>query len=285
MAFIEPSLASSDPTLLSSIREEYHKGVVYLMAQSSCPGLSQEELMVFKEEFGPSAFVCHIRGCERSVVGYSTANGLRDHEARHQGLLKCSEASCPYNHVGFSSSKQLKAHQRKLHLASVQKEIPRTILRKRPPDHAHMGRPRAAPVGNAHGDLEVDAVAPHYKKTGQDWYAIFNPQVQRVLDVDLVHSLNHESVVCCVRFSHDGKYFATGCNRSAQIFDVQTGEKICVLEDHNASDMTADLYIRSVCFSPDGRYLATGADDKLIRVNSFCIPIPPQLDVTNTDIF
>jgi glucose repression regulatory protein TUP1 len=27
-----------------------------------------------------------------------------------------------------------------------------------------------------------------------------------------------------------------------------------------------DLYIRSVCFSPDGVYLATGAEDKLIRV-------------------
>jgi WD40 repeat protein len=130
-----------------------------------------------------------------------------------------------------------------------------------------MGGPRAPPVGNALGDLEVEAVAPHHKKTGSDWYAIFNPAVQRVLDVDLVHSLTHESVVCCVRFSHDGKYVATGCNRSAQIFDVQTGEKVCVLEDHNAQDMTADLYIRSVCFSPDGRFLATGAEDKLIRVS------------------
>ncbi|PHH62415.1 hypothetical protein CDD81_7134 [Ophiocordyceps australis] len=134
------------------------------------------------------------------------------------------------------------------------------------PDHARMGGPRVPPVGNALGELEVDAVAPHNKKTGADWYAIFNPQVQRVLDVDLVHSLTHESVVCCVRFSQDGKYVATGCNRSAQIFDVQTGEKVCVLEDHNAQDMSADLYIRSVCFSPDGRFLATGAEDKLIRV-------------------
>ncbi|KAF5318264.1 hypothetical protein D9758_018702 [Tetrapyrgos nigripes] len=27
-----------------------------------------------------------------------------------------------------------------------------------------------------------------------------------------------------------------------------------------------DLYIRSVCFSPDGKFLATGAEDKLIRI-------------------
>ncbi|KAF7316020.1 putative TUP1-general transcription repressor [Mycena indigotica] len=33
------------------------------------------------------------------------------------------------------------------------------------------------------------------------------------------------SVVCCVQFSVDGRYLATGCNRSAQIFDVKTGRK------------------------------------------------------------
>ena len=34
-----------------------------------------------------------------------------------------------------------------------------------------------------------------------------------------------DSVVCCVRFSSDGKYLATGCNRTAQIYDTKTGLK------------------------------------------------------------
>ena len=38
-----------------------------------------------------------------------------------------------------------------------------------------------------------------------------------------------------------------------------------MLVDENAPK-TGDLYIRSVCFSPDGKYLATGAEDKQIRV-------------------
>ncbi|CAJ0751072.1 18557_t:CDS:10 [Entrophospora sp. SA101] len=38
-----------------------------------------------------------------------------------------------------------------------------------------------------------------------------------------------------------------------------------VLDDPNV-DKTGDLYIRSVCFSPDGNYLATGAEDKQIRI-------------------
>lgn len=38
-----------------------------------------------------------------------------------------------------------------------------------------------------------------------------------------------------------------------------------VLQDENAG-REGDLYIRSVSFSPDGKYLATGAEDKQIRV-------------------
>ncbi|KAH8821514.1 WD40-repeat-containing domain protein [Xylogone sp. PMI_703] len=131
-----------------------------------------------------------------------------------------------------------------------------------PPDHR---APQYPNVGNALAELDLERLPAHQKKVEADWFAIFNPSVPRVLDVDLVHTLQHESVVCCVRFSHDGKYVATGCNRSAQIFDVVTGQKICILQDDSV-DSVGDLYIRSVCFSPDGRYLATGAEDKLIRV-------------------
>ena len=120
-------------------------------------------------------------------------------------------------------------------------------------------------VGNELSKLNIDDLPPHLKKHGEDWWAIFNPRIPRKLDINLMHTLSHGSVVCCVRFSSDGAYVATGCNRMAQIFDVRSGQCVTTLEDE-ASDKEGDLYIRSVCFSPDGQLLATGAEDKCIRV-------------------
>ncbi|KLO19299.1 WD40 repeat-like protein [Schizopora paradoxa] len=107
--------------------------------------------------------------------------------------------------------------------------------------------------------------SPQPPDSKKNWSVIYNPKVKKRVEVDLVHTLLHESIVCCVRFSADGKFLATGCNRSAQIYDVKTGEKTCVLIDSGCNPQE-DLYIRSVCFSPDGKYLATGSEDRQIKL-------------------
>lgn len=155
---------------------------------------------------------------------------------------------------------------------SVARPTPPPIQNAQPPPlpNAHDGFGYTANdlerIGNQLSDLELDKLPQSLKRQGDDWHAVFNPRVMRRLDVDLVHNLVHQSVVCCVRFSHDGRYVATGCNRSAQIFDVNTGQQVCHLMDNN-TNQDGDLYIRSVCFSPDGKFLATGAEDKIIRVS------------------
>lgn len=141
-------------------------------------------------------------------------------------------------------------------------------------------------------DLDAQNVPASLKKQTDDYYVLYNPALPRDLDVELHCSLDHTSVVCCVRFSNDGEYLATGCNKTTQVFRVSDGALVARLSDDSATQgpqapgstggedeynndansfataktASSDLYIRSVCFSPDGKFLATGAEDRLIRI-------------------
>lgn len=90
------------------------------------------------------------------------------------------------------------------------------------------------------------------------------------MKVSLQNSFTHDSVVCCVRYSWNGDYLATGSNRSAHIFDVNTGQRVAVFSKDDGSEMDdapgSDSYVRAVCFSPDGNWLITGAEDHVVKV-------------------
>ncbi|KIX00631.1 uncharacterized protein Z518_09696 [Rhinocladiella mackenziei CBS 650.93] len=84
------------------------------------------------------------------------------------------------------------------------------------------------------------------------------------LNLSLVHDIAQDSVVACVNFSRDGRYLAVGLCRSARIFDLEDMSNVTELEHGSADD--ADLFVRSVCFSPDGKFLLTGAGDLTLRL-------------------
>jgi len=139
--------------------------------------------------------------------------------------------------------------------------IEQSMNSQQPPAHLP---PQRAPTLSLL-DQDFESTPADYKRQGEDWFAIFNKNVPRQLDVSLLHTFEHPSVVTCVRFSADGKYIATGCKKWAQIFDVKTGARVVTLVD-DLDRVGDDNYVRTLCFSPDGRYLATGAEDKIIRI-------------------
>jgi general transcriptional corepressor TUP1 len=85
--------------------------------------------------------------------------------------------------------------------------------------------------------------------------------------------MDHQSVVCSVRFSPDGSMLATGCHKAARVFDVKTGERKFMVSRHggtgsngNASSEEEGAYVRAVAFSPDCTKLVAGMPHNTIRV-------------------
>ncbi|KAJ3080498.1 general transcription repressor [Quaeritorhiza haematococci] len=88
-------------------------------------------------------------------------------------------------------------------------------------------------------NVDTEIVPAVWKKEGSDWFVIYNPKspsLQKTrLNVDLVHTLVHDS-------------------------GLQAPEE----------EVKGDLYVRSICFSPDSNFIASGAEDRAIRVWDIC---------------
>lgn len=95
---------------------------------------------------------------------------------------------------------------------------------------------------------------------------------------EMHQSMDHQSVVCCVRFSSDGTMMASGCHKTAQVFDVKTGDrKFSVSRPGSSNGANAnganaaaaseadDAYVRAVCFSPDCTKIVAGMPQNTIR--------------------
>lgn len=272
-----------DRTIFSRLTKTFNDFVLRLLAEEDIPGVNKDKLAAFKRSYASSAFRCRYSSCPNATVGFASDQLRAQHEALHLRRQFCKTPSCSWSRIGFQNRKGLEAHMRSVHNEKTTVSIPPKVRRtpenrdcerrEDPPDSIAASSPPSptgagleaeiVDVGNALDDLDIDALPKRFKREGPDWYAIFNPRVRRVLDVYLVHDLPHQSVVCCVRFSSDGLYLATGCNRYARIFDVETA-LLTTLLDHYASN--DDIYVRCVSFSPDGKTLATGSEDKIIRV-------------------
>lgn len=115
------------------------------------------------------------------------------------------------------------------------------------------------------GYMSRESFEAHSQQTGVDWHVIYNPHIPKRVEIDQMHAIEHDEIVCCVRFSSNGQYIATASNKTVKIFETQTGGLVSSLEEqHN----DPESLIRCISFSPDGRFMATSSEDMMIRVST-----------------
>lgn len=112
---------------LAQAMARYLSLVKSLMERTHVTGLSQPELIAFKEAFGPTAFVCSYYGCDHATLGFPTKSQLEAHQVHHEQPLRCYEEGCVYNDVGFPTSRSLQTHKRKQHRSVEVNRVPKRL--------------------------------------------------------------------------------------------------------------------------------------------------------------
>jgi len=234
------------------------------------------------------------------------------HEKKHQRAFRCSIEACHYSVIGFSSAGELRRHRSKIHATPVEEReatTPQFINPDVEKDSslAHSELNGESPMASSIWYRDESTMKDDYLKSGvfhdimsteeilelsanlqggydindwqrrlgDGWVAFSDPASPIRVDIELDYTFQHTSVVCCVSFSKDGRYLATGCNNTCQIFDVVSGKVLCISESPNSTSGT-DNYCRDLCFSPNGRSLVSCWEAKCIEIRSindegFCI--------------
>src|SRR5579871_2453641 len=98
---------------ISTMLTSYQETIMSLLNQSDYPGVSAEELELFKSQFRTSIFTCRLNSCPRATLGFESEKLRLDHEMAHVRLFRCTFPDCKY--PPFVSTQSLKSHLNKYH--------------------------------------------------------------------------------------------------------------------------------------------------------------------------
>lgn len=111
-------MCTSDPTYFSKTRHHYQLTLEALLAGHASRtflGIDVNQLQIFKETYGPSAFTCRYVHCARATDGFETSKKRDEHESAHQRKYRCAHPSCVSFACGFATKRSLNRHNEKYH--------------------------------------------------------------------------------------------------------------------------------------------------------------------------
>ncbi|KAF2103370.1 hypothetical protein NA57DRAFT_72345 [Rhizodiscina lignyota] len=118
---------AEDLSLYNRMHLKYEDVAHNLLRADLVDGLSPESLKVFKDCFAPSAFVCSYSGCNNASMGFGSQQELSKHEIVHGPRFRCQNVSCDYSVIGFSTAHALKQHNRKYHAPQDKIFVPESL--------------------------------------------------------------------------------------------------------------------------------------------------------------
>jgi WD40 repeat protein len=112
-----------------------------------------------------------------------------------------------------------------------------------------------------------------------DWFVISRDPFFRKPHIRLRYSLTVESILCAIRFNNDGSFFTFSDGKSVFFVTTRDGS---VAGSMPWGSQNADSIPRSICFSPDSKYLAiSGGASSLLVINVPQRSVQTQLNVPN----
>ncbi|KAL7955605.1 hypothetical protein V8C34DRAFT_327026 [Trichoderma compactum] len=102
---------------ISAMLTVYQDTVRSLLDQHDYPGVTAEELELFKSQFRTSAFTCRLKSCPRAALGFESEKLCLRHEMTHIRRFRCTVAECKF--PLFVSPQALKIHTAKYHSHSL----------------------------------------------------------------------------------------------------------------------------------------------------------------------
>ncbi|KAJ3578997.1 hypothetical protein NPX13_g1567 [Xylaria arbuscula] len=104
-----------------------------------------------------------------------------------------------------------------------------------------------------------------YRLQSNEFALLRNKNWNPKLDVNLMHTFQHDSVVTCVDVSPDDHFLAISCQETARVFDIRTRGLVNYFNIHDSFPV-GDNHIVAIHFICQGNYLAGATDQGFLIV-------------------